>query len=278
MSASMVFVGARLAKKKLVIYVRNYPRQGRLRWLYKFPMLFSDKVIAIGRELRDLIKEQSPPIIKEKVIHIYNALDIEESKRLMMNNNPDDLKQDLKIPKDKVIISIIALIGPIKRQKDFLKFVVSKIRDNRILFYFIGEVRDEGYMDECREVIREEKIKNVVFAGFFKEIWKWYLVTDILCLPSVREGVPRVLIEAGAYSIPTIAFNIPGNREVIIDNKTGYLVDDFKEFRLRLESLISDNILRKKMANEAQRYIASVFDARLTTNKLEKVYIELTRR
>ena len=47
----------------------------------------------------------------------------------------------------------------------------------------------------------------------------------IVCLPSYREGLPKVLLEGAACARPLVATDVPGCREVCRDGETGYLVD-----------------------------------------------------
>lgn len=49
--------------------------------------------------------------------------------------------------------------------------------------------------------------------------------TDVFCLPSWREGMPRSIIESMMMGIPVVATDIRGSREIIVDEKTGFLVD-----------------------------------------------------
>lgn len=48
--------------------------------------------------------------------------------------------------------------------------------------------------------------------------------TDVLCLPSRREGMPAVVLEAAACAVPTVAWDATGSRDAVLDGRTGYLV------------------------------------------------------
>jgi glycosyltransferase involved in cell wall biosynthesis len=46
---------------------------------------------------------------------------------------------------------------------------------------------------------------------------------DVVCLPSLWEGLPKTLIEAACFGIPAAATDVKGNREVIVEGETGLL-------------------------------------------------------
>ena len=70
--------------------------------------------------------------------------------------------------------------------------------------------------------IKKEKIVDVV--GYQRDIPRLFARSNIICLPSYGEGLPKVLIEAAAASRAVVTTAIPGCRDAIIANKTGLLV------------------------------------------------------
>ena len=54
------------------------------------------------------------------------------------------------------------------------------------------------------------------------DINKMYKDIDIVCLPSWREGFPKVLMEAASLGLPVITTDVPGCRDAVIENKTGF--------------------------------------------------------
>ncbi|WP_276319003.1 MULTISPECIES: glycosyltransferase [unclassified Staphylococcus] len=53
---------------------------------------------------------------------------------------------------------------------------------------------------------------------------EYLTLSDIYCLPSYREGMPRSIIEAMAMKNAIIATKIRGSREEVVENETGYLI------------------------------------------------------
>lgn len=68
------------------------------------------------------------------------------------------------------------------------------------------------------------KSKSVVRPGFQEDIRPWIMASNVLILPSYREGFPNVLLQAAAMEKPCIATNINGCNEIIVNGETGLLV------------------------------------------------------
>lgn len=91
--------------------------------------------------------------------------------------------------------------------------------------------------------------KSIVWHGQVDDMPALYATTDIACLPSYREGLPKALIEAAACGLPVVTTDVPGCREVIVDGETGILVRAFDPEALAdaLQTLIQSPDTRQKM-------------------------------
>jgi glycosyltransferase involved in cell wall biosynthesis len=85
--------------------------------------------------------------------------------------------------------------------------------------------------------------------GFRQDMDEVYRQAHIVCLPSLREGLPTVLIEAAAAGRPIVASDVPGCREVVEDGVNGLLVPpgDPAALARALAMLASDPALRQQM-------------------------------
>ena len=77
-----------------------------------------------------------------------------------------------------------------------------------------------------------------------------------MCLPSYREGMPKVLLEAAAAGCAIVTTDVPGCREAIEDKKTGILVPlyDQKKLNEAILFFINDPELRNKFGNAAMKH------------------------
>ncbi|MDB5184233.1 MAG: glycosyl transferase group 1 [Candidatus Saccharibacteria bacterium] len=87
-------------------------------------------------------------------------------------------------------------------------------------------VGEGNQADELQRLAKSLKLKNVHFAGRAdgQKLIDYYKQSDVFVLPSEREGMPLVLLEAMAMGLPIVATNVTGNRDVVSDGKNGLLV------------------------------------------------------
>jgi len=103
--------------------------------------------------------------------------------------------------------------------------------------------------------------ENIISTGFQNDIRFYLELSNVLILPSYREGFPRVLLEAGIFKKPCIVSNINGNNEIIKDNFNGFIFENKNSIEL-MKSMLhvylkKDNL--EYMQNNAYDYIKNNF-------------------
>ena len=83
---------------------------------------------------------------------------------------------------------------------------------------------------------------------------------------------PLSLKEAQLMKKPVVATNVGGNPEMMVDGKTGFLVEqgNHKQLIEKLSLLLKDKELAKKMGNEGRRFIEDIFNWELVTKNFIK--------
>jgi glycosyltransferase involved in cell wall biosynthesis len=115
----------------------------------------------------------------------------------------------------------------------------------------------------------------VVFTGYQsqKQVADWLGKADALVLPSLIEGVPVVLMEAGAAGLPVVATNVGGVSELVRDGVSGFLVPPGSAEVLLppLRALLDDPELRARMGGAGREAVARDFDATREAGRLRHI-------
>ncbi len=119
---------------------------------------------------------------------------------------------------------------------------------------------------------------SVFFVGWQADavLPQWYQAADIFCMPSINssESFGIVYIEAMACGIPVIGTALPGVREVIKNNETGFVVEpgDVLAVSACLDNLLADDLLRNRIGDQAAEYAASTYTWAKVGDVLLRIY------
>lgn len=162
----------------------------------------------------------------DRIINISNGVDVSEKFNPSNINThiKTNLYDELNIKKTDFVITFI---GRLVKEKGILDLLEAfKYIDNtNIKLLIVGAVnqdsRDIETIEKIKDYLTDERIK---LLGKRDDVEKILSITDIFCLPSYREGMPRSIIEAMSMECAVIATNIRGSREEVINGITGFLV------------------------------------------------------
>ncbi len=167
---------------------------------------------------------------------------------------------------------VYLFVGRLKRDKGVLELTkaflsISGEMDN-IALWFVGPDED-NIKGEIKSIMQgyEHLIRLVPYTTAPED---YMASSDILCLPSHREGFGCAIIEAAACGIPAIGTRIYGIIDAIIDNETGILVDKGNVGMLAsaLRSLGSDFSYRERLGQSAKRRVLEKFNQQIVSDEL----------
>lgn len=154
-------------------------------------------------------------------------------------------------------------------------------RGLRARFALIGK-KDEGNPSSISydQLTRWQKEGIVEWWGWQEDIATVFSMADVVCLPSYREGLPKVLIEAAACARPIITTDVPGCREVVIHGENGLLVPakDPEALAAALETLLRDRELRIRMGEASRQRAVDIFSTRQVNAETLAVYSKTIRK
>ena len=204
-------------------------------------------------------------------IYLKNKIVSKEQYQLVNGSgvNLERFKLELKEKQEPLKILFIGRIMKEKGIEEYLE-VANKLKKkytNKVIFQVLGAYEELNYKDTIERLEREEIIE---YLGTSNDVRKE--ISEVHCLvnPSWHEGMSNVLLEAGAMKRFLIASDIPGCREIVLNNRTGFTfekknVDDLEE---KIEKFIS---LSK---NEYKEYIEKSYNYIKNNFSREKVIEE----
>lgn len=110
----------------------------------------------------------------------------------------------------------------------------------------------------------------VEYLGATDNVRSYIASADCVVLPSYREGTPRALLEAASSSKPIIATDVPGCRQVVVDNFNGYLckLKDAEDLALKMEEMLSaDNETLENFGKNGRSLIEKNYEESIVVNK-----------
>jgi glycosyltransferase involved in cell wall biosynthesis len=110
-----------------------------------------------------------------------------------------------------------------------------------------------------------------------KTVLQLMIATDILILPSHREQLPMVILEAMAAGLPVIATNVGAIPEIIVNKKNGLIVNpkDYRALKNGIEFLADNPKLCKEISKKNAISIKTNYDLKIAIKPFESTYQQL---
>ena len=206
----------------------------------------------------------------EKYMTVYSGMELDN----FINAEPDcELRRKLGIPENAPVIITVARLFELKGY-EFLIPAAEKITEKfpETRFLIVGD----GILKDKIRAEAESKKLNFVFAGLVppSDVCRYTALSDFMIHLSLREGLPRTIVQELATGKPAIAFNLDGTPEVILHEKTGFIAEpensrQVADFAVRL---LENCELRRKMGKEGKNLVKKRFDWNRMGDILEKEY------
>jgi glycosyltransferase involved in cell wall biosynthesis len=144
----------------------------------------------------------------------------------------------------------------------------------RLLIAGVGPLRTELVQLTARLGLEQ----RVRFLGFQPNVQRWMQAADGFVLSSRYEGLPMVLLEAGASALPVVATDVPGTSEAVVNGLTGWLVraGDADALALAMAKLMCMPLdERRAMGERARKMVRERFSLEIVLDLWEQLYAEL---
>ncbi len=273
------------AKRRVPVVVHTVHGQAFHRYekewknfIYKFLERFAAKhchqIYAVAQAMIDqCVAAKIAPAKKYRVI--YSGMDIEK----FLNAVPEDnLREQLGIPAGAKVIGSVARLFPLKGYEDFIPCALQLARRYNDLHFLI--VGDGIMRNEINQRITQAGLaERFHFSGLVApdQVYRYIALMNVLWHLSVREGLPRSVVQALAGGKPAIGYQLDGTPEVILNDETGYCVPE-RDLGAVMENtikILDSPELAAQMGKRGRELTRDKFDWHKMSDILEAEYLRL---
>jgi len=207
-----------------------------------------------------------------------SGVDLVRFDRARLEQPAAQLAKELSISQESFVFAFIARKTRDKGAIDIINAFAQVVQEYpQCLLLFVGPDESEG---ELESLMTEtpELFNNVRCIDQVDNHELFLAVTDVLCLPSYREGFGTIVIDAAALSVPTIGSNIVGLVDAIDNNKTGVLFSagNINELTLAMLSFLKCPAQLKSMGEAARQRVECCFSADKLYADLKRFYFDIS--
>lgn len=260
-------IAARLAKVPVIVSTEQNinANEGRIRrWIKKRTAPLSQAIVAVSKAVsRNAIAFEGAPV---RNIHIiYNSVDVK-------------LFTGKKETQRKVFrIGSLGRLSEQKNHKELISAVKLLPQEREIECLIAGQGNlKENLVEQIQSAHLENRVKLV---GLQDDISSFFSQIDIFILPSLWEGLPIVLLEAGAAGLPVIVSDILPHQEIIDNSKNGFLYESgsSQDLANMITYLYEHKAVRDQLGQALRKTVQNKFDVSVMISKYESLYRDLLK-
>ena len=204
---------------------------------------------------------------RDNLSTLLNLRLLDEDKSVIVNGSGVDLNRFTFTPINNN--RTFLFVGRLLRDKGIREYIAAakiikaKFPDSR--FIAVGDIDTNPTSLSESEVAQYQETGLIEFKGYQTDVRPFISEANYFVLPSYHEGTPRSVLEAMAMGRPIITTDAPGCRETVIEGRNGFLVPvrNVEALAEKMETLLYDFDLAKKMGQESRRIAESKYDVKL---------------
>ncbi len=245
-----------------------------INWIFYYPVErwlahFTDILITINREDYQRAKRFHLREVKGKQgrVEKVNGVGIDVTYYQRIAIDREAVRKEIGIKKGQLLFLSIGELNHNKNHKVMIEALAKSKRD--VCYVICGEGKFKKVLEK---LIKKYQLEDKVhLLGYRKDIPELLKASDLFVLPSFREGLSLSLQEAMACSVPVIASDIRGNRELIDRGKGGWLLHpkDKKGLVKIINTLEKSNLAFMGDYNGKK---IEAYDRKIMIGKMRKIY------
>jgi glycosyltransferase involved in cell wall biosynthesis len=239
----------------------------------------TDHVVALTpMEARDYLALRV--LTAEKISIIHSGVEL--NRYHITTKKRQQKKKELGISPDSLVVGFVGWLIPIKGVT-YLVNAMARIveQHSKNLLVLVGKGDDKGEEEiKLKEQVERAGLADKVrFLGWRPDVDEIMGCFDIFVLPSLNEGMGRVLVEAMAAGLPIVASRVGGIPDLVKDGENGLLVPpaDTSALEKAISSLLHDGARRKRMG-KAGKKMCGPYSAEAMVEQIDVLYTELLEK
>ena len=232
MGSVVTRLAAKKARKKetRVIYTAHgfhfYKGAPLINWLLfysieKWLSKYTDTLITINQEDYQLAKKKFKKTNVEYVPGV--GVDPEKFNIKITEEEKNKLRKELELKKDDFVMIYPAELSNRKRQVWLINTLKDMLYENKDIHLLLPG--KDSLNGECHKLVKELKLENQIhLLGYRTDIQKLLRISNLAVSSAKQEGLPVNLMEALYVGIPIVASDCRGNRDLVENNKNGYII------------------------------------------------------
>ena len=229
------FCFSQIIKKKKIPLVTTYhgTYSGNnffLKKKYNKVMTYGDKIITISRFIDDHVRSNFPDV-KSRLCQIDRGIDLDYFNiDSVTQKRKEMLLKSFSIPENTHIFLLPARLSRWKGHMvavDASKYIKIKNPNLNFVFLFVGGINKKSFYQKLKQKIKKNNVDDkIIFAGNISDMPAIYSLADIIISTSIEpEAFGRVSAEGCSMTKPVISSNHGGSKDIIENEKTGWLVE-----------------------------------------------------
>ena len=166
---------------------------------------------------------------------------------------------------DNLIYKILFIGSVTDRKKPHMVIeALPKLNNKNVEFHIVGPTPNQQYLERIYNLIDEYNLEDKVFIHGIKdrdEVIEFYKTSNLMILPSVSEGLARVIFESQVTSCPVLVTDAPGMQDIVIDGQTGFVFEsnNLESLVLKMNEVFDDYNQSIQIGRNAKDFILENF-------------------
>lgn len=200
------------------------------------------------------------------------------SSKLFTENQRRLLRQSLRIPFDSFIFIFVGRLVSNKGINELIKSFQKLYSENqKVTLLLVGPTEEN--LDPLDTITKNviSSYSSIVYVGYKNDVRPYLAISDVLVFPSYREGLPNVVLQAGAMDLPSIVSDINGCNEIIKNGENGVIIPPKNPEALyrAMKKIAINKELYNQLKLNCRSMISSRYQQQFVWNEILKEYKKL---